>query len=158
MADAELRKTLADDLDAVPNATGVNNHMGSVLTANADAMRVVMGELAQRRLFFLDSRTTAKTVAYRLAREAGVPSAERDVFLDDIAEKKAIAAQLARLEALAQRHGTAVAIGHPYPETVESLLEWLPTLAEKDLALVPASQLTGLAAPSATKVVEKSRR
>jgi uncharacterized protein len=143
---AALRALVASGLDKVPHASGVNNHMGSVLTARADPMRIVMEELAGRRLFFLDSRTTAKTVAYRLAREAGVPSAERDVFLDDVAEKKAIAAQLARLETLATRHGSAIAIGHPYPETVEALLAWLPGLEDEGFELVPASRLAGLSA------------
>lgn len=143
---AALRALVASGLDKVSHAAGVNNHMGSVLTARSDPMRIVMGELAVRRLFFLDSRTTAKSVAYRLAREAGVPASERDVFLDDLADKQAIVAQLARLETLAVRHGSAIAIGHPYPETVEALLEWLPGLEDKGLELVPASRLSGLAA------------
>lgn len=147
---ARLRALVNEGLEKVPHAAGVNNHMGSVLTARAEPMRIVMDELAARgasHLFFLDSRTTAKTVAYRLAREAGVPAAERDVFLDDVASEKAIAAQLARLEALANKHGSAIAIGHPYPETVNALLAWLPGLEEKGFELVPASRLAGLATP-----------
>ena len=150
MDGAELRKLVNEGLDKVPHAAGVNNHMGSVLTAQTEPMRIVMDELASRgasHLFFLDSRTTAKTVAYRLAREAGVPAAERDVFLDDVANEKAIAAQLARLEVLANKHGSAIAIGHPYPETVNALLAWLPTLEDKGFELVPASRLAGLATP-----------
>lgn len=151
----QLRALVAAGIGKVPHVSGVNNHMGSVLTARADPMRVVMDELAGRNLFFLDSRTTPKTVAYRLAREAGVPAAERDVFLDDIAEKKAIVAQLGRLETLARQHGSAIAIGHPYPETVEALLEWLPGMPDKGLELVPASRLSGLsAAPKSRKRAE----
>ena len=163
---AELKKLVNDGLEKVPHAAGVNNHMGSVLTARAEPMRIVMEALASRgrsgsatgggtptkrgssHLFFLDSRTTSKTVAYRLAREAGVPAAERDVFLDDVASVKAIEAQLDRLEGLANKHGSAIAIGHPYPETVEALLAWLPTLEEKGFELVPASRLAGLATPA----------
>lgn len=147
MGEMELVRTLAEALVKVPHVTGVNNHMGSVLTADPDAMKVVMRELAERRLFFVDSRTSAQTVAYRIAREAGVPSAERDVFLDDVAETRKIEAELARLEALAKKHGSAIAIGHPYPETVEALMRWIPTLEEKGIELVRVSKLAGLAAP-----------
>ena len=143
-----LRKTIAEGLKKVPHVSGVNNHMGSLLTTRAEPMRVVMAELAARKLFFLDSRTSAQTVAYRLARDGGVAAAERDVFLDDVAETKAIDAQLERLEALAVRHGSAIAIGHPYPETVDALVRWIPTLEAKGIELVRASSLAGLASPS----------
>lgn len=147
MSEAEMVRTLAEALLKIPHVTGVNNHMGSALTADPSAMKVVMRELSERRLFFVDSRTSPRTVAYRVARELGVPSAERDVFLDDVAEPRAIEAELARLETLARKHDSAIAIGHPYPETIEALVRWIPTLEEKGIRLVRVSKLAGLATP-----------
>ena len=83
-----MLKQLNNDLKAVPNVIGVNNHMGSFLTQDRKAMAVVLGEIKRKGLFFVDSRTTSKTVAYDVARKLGLKSAMRDVFLDDIEDEK----------------------------------------------------------------------
>jgi len=137
MPPLEMRATLDYDLSTVPHVIGVNNHMGSLLTTQPVAMDWLMRELAQRRLFFVDSRTDAQTVAASVARRAGVPALERNVFLDDDLAPAAVAAQLDRLEQLARRHGYALAIGHPHPVTLAALEHWLPQLAGRGIRLIP---------------------
>lgn len=119
-----LRRTLAEDLAQTPGAVGVNNHMGSLLTQMPGAMRLVLAELKARGLFFLDSLTTPRSQARTLARELGLPYVRRAVFLDNVRDKRAILRQLALAERLAAITGQAVAIGHPYPETIAALEEW----------------------------------
>lgn len=145
----EMRATLDYDLSTVPHVIGVNNHMGSLLTTQAGAMDWLMRELAQRRLFFVDSRTDAETVAANAARRIGVPVLERTVFLDDNLAPAAVAAQLDRLEQLARRHGYALAIGHPYPVTLAALEHWLPQLAERGIRLIPLTTRLAQIAPEA---------
>lgn len=141
MPEEILRSRIADALLAVPHVSGVNNHMGSRLTAEEPAMKVVMTEMKKRGLFFLDSRTSPDTVAYRAARAGGVRALERDVFLDDVAEVSAILEQVKVLRARATARGSAVAIGHPYPETVRALKIAIPALLRDGFEIVPASTL-----------------
>lgn len=145
MPPLELAMTIDYNLTTVPHATGVSNHMGSVFTRQEAPMREVMRILARRGgLFFLDSFTTPASAAGKAAAELGVPYLRRHVFLDNDRSPVAIAQSLATLEALARRLGAAVAIGHPYPETLEALERWLPTLAERGIRLVSPSQLLRL--------------
>lgn len=147
----ELRRTLGEALDAVPHARGLSNHMGSRLTANLPAMRTLMQVLGERRLYFLDSRTAAGSVALQAAREASVASLERDVFLDARRERGFVEEQLRRAVERARRRGRAVAIGHPHPATLEVLRRELPRLRSRGVRLVFASELasTGGAPPAA---------
>lgn len=126
-------------LDRFSGYVGINNHMGSRFTADARAMAPVMAELQARGLVFLDSRTTARSTGIELAAADGVPHAARDVFLDDDLAPAAIERQLALLERLAKRHGSAVAIGHAHDPTLAALAAWLPTLPAKGLMLEPVS-------------------
>jgi uncharacterized protein len=118
---------------------GINNHMGSKFTADANSMAPVMAELHARGLAFLDSRTSAASAGVRLAIAYGVPHAARDVFLDDDQAPAAIAKELARTEQVARQHGSAIAIGHPHDATIAALKTWLPQAEGKGLALVPVS-------------------
>jgi polysaccharide deacetylase 2 family uncharacterized protein YibQ len=104
-------------------------------------MQIVIGELKLRGLMFLDSRTGGKTVGGRLARLAGVPYAERNVFLDHDDDVEKIKSQLKAVERLARRRGSAIAIGHPRDATLQVLEEWLPSVVEKGFQLVPISWL-----------------
>ena len=133
MPPLEMRATLDYNLSTVPHALGINNHMGSLLTTHAPSMDWLMRELQRRRLLFVDSRTDAASIAAATARRQGVPALERDVFLDRDPAPAAIAAQLVRLERLARRNGYALAIGHPYPETLTALESWLPALAARGI-------------------------
>lgn len=134
---AATREALA----AVPGAAGVNNHMGSVLSAHASSMRLVLGELAARGLFFVDSRTTADTVGYAAARQLGMPAAQRDVFLDPDLDPEAIRGQFHRLLEVAHREGSAVAIAHPHPVTLRVLEEEIPAALDLGYRFVPVSLL-----------------
>ncbi len=118
-------------LDALPQATGFNNHMGSRITQNPRQMRWLMRSAGNHNLFFLDSRTTPNTVAEKAAADAGLRSARRDVFLDDDPDPVAIHRQFERLLKLAREQGKAIAIGHPYPETLEYLETRLPELRDE---------------------------
>ena len=118
MRSSEVERTVSDMLLTVPNATGVNNHEGSRGTADPALMAELMPLLARRHLFFIDSRTTAATVAYDAAIHAGVPAASRNVFLDDTENPDAIRAQLDLAIQDARHSGSAIAIGHPYPATL----------------------------------------
>jgi polysaccharide deacetylase 2 family uncharacterized protein YibQ len=136
---AELRRRIDHDLDRFQGYVGVNNHMGSRFTADAAGMRIVMEELHQRGLLFIDSLTTGKSVGLATARQMDVPAAARDVFLDDVDDETAIVAQLAKAEAEARRTGSAIAIGHPHDNTIAALIRWLPGLAQRGVMLVPVS-------------------
>jgi uncharacterized protein len=118
---------------------GINNHMGSKFTADAQGMAPVMEELRARGLAFLDSRTSPASAGIRLAVAYGVPHAARDVFLDDDQRASAVAKQLAMVEQVARQHGSAIAIGHPHDQTIAALKAWLPLLEGKGLVLVPVS-------------------
>ena len=120
----ELRAVLADDLAQVPGARGANNHMGSRFTQTASAMAVVMAELKKRSMYFLDSLTAPHSQGVPQARAAGLPVYKRSVFLDNIRDAGAIMRQLEKAERQAAGTGQAVAIGHPYPETLAALKEW----------------------------------
>lgn len=141
MSDEELRRLTVEALRAVPGVVGVNNHMGSGLSADGRSMHAVLGVLARRSLFFLDSRTSAESVGYRVARELGIPAAERQVFLDGDPRPEAIAAQFQRLLTMARTRGAAVAIGHPHPETLATLAAEVPKARELGYEFVPVSFL-----------------
>jgi polysaccharide deacetylase 2 family uncharacterized protein YibQ len=137
----EFTTQMESALATVPSAVGVNNHMGSRLTEDRAAMHTVMQWMKQRNLFFLDSRTSPKSLAYQVAREFGVRTAQRHVFLDNETDPLKIAQQLQRLAAFAREHGSAIGIGHPYPETVQSLRYTLPEIQQTGIEVVPVSRL-----------------
>jgi polysaccharide deacetylase 2 family uncharacterized protein YibQ len=145
----EIRRRLDWALARLPGIVGVNNHMGSRFTQDAAGMAVVMGELRNRGLAFLDSRTIAATVASSVAGQMGVPHIDRDVFIDNDESVEAVLRQLVETEHVAERKGFALAIGHPHPTTIEALQEWLPTLKAKGFVLVPASALVRMELSSA---------
>ena len=129
-------------LKNVPEAAGVNNHQGSQATADPALMDELMPVLRDRRLFYVDSRTTAATVAYDTAQDFGVRSAFRNVpFLDDVTEVAAVQKQLELALRGAREKGEAVAIGHPHPATLQALREVLPQAKARGVRLVPASEL-----------------
>lgn len=134
---ASLRRALAD----IPQAIGVSNHTGSLLTTRAQSMIWLMQEVRAQGLFFLDSRTTAATVARDIARAEGVPNVKRDVFLDHVVRPDAIAAEFARALKLARRQGFAVLVGHPHAATLAFLEQSLPGLAAGGVHLVPVREL-----------------
>jgi polysaccharide deacetylase 2 family uncharacterized protein YibQ len=141
MSASQVQSALAGMLATVPHATGVNNHEGSLATADPQLMAELMPALRERGLFFIDSRTTAATVAYDAAERAGVRAASRKVFLDDTSTREAVLAQLDLAARDAARDGYAIAIGHPHPETIAALLQGVPQLEARGIRLVFASDL-----------------
>ena len=129
-------------LVSVPYVAGVNNHMGSLLTRDPTAMRWLMTSIREDKLFFIDSRTTDKTVAEKVAHKNLIQSASRDVFLDNEEDEEKIRKQLYKLIDMAKENGQAIGIGHPYPETLAILADELPKLESLGVELVPASELT----------------
>jgi len=136
-----VERLTRDALVAVPGAVGVNNHMGSRVTADRAAMAAILDVVAEHGLFFLDSRTTPESVAYEMARERGLPTARRAVFLDGALDRLSIATEFARLLDLARRDGAAIAIGHPHELTLEMLEREIPKALAAGFEIVPVSYL-----------------
>lgn len=140
MPASEVNRLLDEMLAEVPHVIGVNNHEGSLASAQPQLMAELMAALRRRNLFFIDSRTTAATVAYAAAEQAGVPAASRKVFLDDVETREAILRQLDLAARDATEEGSAIAIGHPHPATIAALTEGLPRLKSR-VRIVFASTL-----------------
>ena len=145
MSQAEFAHTFIEDIEAVPHVIGVNSHRGSLLTRHPGHMNWLMEEIRDRGdLFFVDSYTTAASVALQLALETGVPAAKRDVFLDPDQSPETVAREFARLKKLAQQNGFALGIGHPYPATLAFLEKELPKLRNEGFELISISELIAL--------------
>jgi hypothetical protein len=138
---AQIRHRLDGYLGELPGATGASNHMGSAYTADPGRMAVVQRLLAERQLFFLNSKTTPSSVPAAIARRGRYPYLERDVFLDNERDERLIARALELALVRAQRHGQAIAIGHPYPETVRALHAAWTRASVRGVELVSLSEL-----------------
>lgn len=141
MSREEIERTVDSNLEQVPYIKGVNNHMGSKITANKSLMNIILQRLLDRGLFFVDSRTSGRSVAYKVAQSLGVPSAFRNVFLDGRNQEDYIQKKLIELFRLAQKEGKAVGIGHPFKETLKVLKENLDLVTAYNLELVLVSQI-----------------
>jgi hypothetical protein len=136
-----IRAILNANLAADPEAKGVNNHMGSRYTESAERMTVVLEFLKARGLFFLDSQTTPNSHVGEAARRVGVQVYSRDVFLDNVRSVRAIIDQLRQAELISLHRGQAIAIGHPYPETLLALSIWA-NQRDRRVRLARLSELT----------------
>jgi polysaccharide deacetylase 2 family uncharacterized protein YibQ len=140
----ELEKRLNAAFKAVPYTSGINNHMGSRMTVEPKAMAWLMADLQRRHKFFVDSRTSARTVAAAEAQKIGLASVSRDVFLDDEQTEQAITAQLQTAINLARKQGSAVMIGHPYPQTLAVLERELPKLKAQGIEWIDIKSIISL--------------
>lgn len=140
MQEFTFKEQLIKALHYFPGATGVNNHMGSTLTEHIEPMTWTMDVLNKQGLYFLDSRTSAQTIAESTAKISGVPALRRHVFLDNIKTHQAMGAQLQHALDIAKNNQTVVIIAHPYPETLSFLNKHL-TQDNQDINLVPLHQL-----------------
>ena len=129
MSPEDIQALVEDSIARVPHIQGVNNHMGSKITQEEAVMRPILETLKQRDLFFLDSRTTADSIAFDLARKMGLRCACRHIFLDASVGVEFSKQQMSGLVRLSRRTGQAIGIGHPFPETLRALRESLPLLA-----------------------------
>jgi hypothetical protein len=142
MSYGQFRQALAANLDAVPHISGINTHRGSLLTRHPGHMRWLMDEILERgNLYFIDSYTTADSIALQVARERGIPSVRRDVFLDPDRSPGTIAREFSRLKKVAREQGFAIGIGHPYPDTLRFLEQAIPTLPQDGFALTTIGEL-----------------
>jgi polysaccharide deacetylase 2 family uncharacterized protein YibQ len=141
MSDDAIVAQVDADIASLPPLPGANNHMGSKATSDARVMRNVLGEIQRKHLFFIDSLTIGSSVGYSTARELGVPTAERDVFLDNSPTLAYVEGQLKAATAVALRNGTAIAIGHPNPATADALSALIPQIESAGITFVPAQSL-----------------
>lgn len=139
--DAEIQQRVRDYLKGVPHADGANNHMGSRFTEVREKMRPALSVLKENGLFFIDSRTSPKSVGLDLAREMGMKSGVRSVFLDNVQEAGAIRAQLEQAATAARKKGSAIAICHPHKATMEALEKALPDLRSRGITFVSVREL-----------------
>ena len=139
MDQMEIKKRLARALYVFPGAIGVNNHMGSLFTADQRVMSIVLTQIKSSGQLFLDSLTTSNSLVAQLGDKLNVPVVSRDVFLDDIDKEDEIVRRLREVERVALDKGTAIAIGHPRVTTLRVLEKWLANLAEKKIRLAPLS-------------------
>lgn len=120
---------------------GMNNHMGSWITLNREAISKLLVSIRKHRLFLIDSRTSEDSIACEIARKMEIPATARTIFLDEVAEVGHSKKQLLRLGELAQLNGYAIGIGHIYPSTIEALKRTLPLLQKKGVELVFTSEV-----------------
>jgi len=135
-----ILEMLNRDLSQIPFVAGVNNHMGSRFTENEKKMMIVLAELKRRGLYFIDSRTSGASVAFKAAKKMALRTASRDIFLDNDLSEHALKIQMERLLSLARYKGRAIGIGHPHKETLKLLERWQLTLNNK-AEIVPVSNL-----------------
>ncbi len=140
----DFDSTILGAISQVPYAIGINNHMGSALTQQRQPMEWLMEEIASLNFYFVDSRTTPATIAASIARKNQLLSTSRDVFLDNNVSIYEIDKQFQKLVQIAKDKGTAVAIGHPYPETLAYLELAIPQLKALGIQIVPASAISAL--------------
>jgi uncharacterized protein len=141
LSDGEIRKRMDGFLREVPYAKGANNHMGSRFTEERDKMESVLGFLKGKGLFFIDSKTSPRSLGNTLAREMGIENAGRNVFLDNVQDVEAIREQLEQLAAMARRKGAAIGICHPHKATIQALASAMPELRKSGITFVYAADL-----------------
>ncbi len=141
MGDRDLIDTVSREISMVPEAKGVSNHMGSKFTEDAYRMRIVLNECRRRGLYFLDSKTTNRSKAYKIAEELNVKFAVRDVFIDHERDTGFIKKQLDLLSDIAIKKGKAVGICHPYPETISVLRQYIKKFKENGIKIVSLSEI-----------------
>ncbi len=141
MGRQEFSLILENNISAVPYVVGINNHMGSLLTKDAEKMGWLMAELRPRELFFIDSRTTSKSIAAKTADLWQIPNMTRRIFLDHTDDKVEINKQFQKLLRLAKKHGHATAIGHPRINTLEYLEQMLPKLQNAGVEIISATEV-----------------
>lgn len=135
----ELVNNLERNIRSVPFIKGVNNHMGSRFTENGELMKLVLAELKDKGLFFVDSKTSPSSHGFRVARELGIKTAERDVFLDEANQGQSyVEKQLNKLVEISKKKGVAIGICHPYPQTIEALERVIPRL-KNEVDIIPIS-------------------
>jgi len=141
MSDQQIINTINSVINDISAAKGLNNHMCSAFTQDPQKMAVLMQQLKDKNMYFVDSRTTTATVALDVARAYNVPATKREVFLDNTPSVSAVQSQLRLAVKKAKMQGSILVIGHPYPETIQALRMTIPEIQDQDIQLVYASEL-----------------
>ena len=141
MPDDQIRRNIRSALATSPYFDGVNNHMGSRVTRDAQIMKTILSELKEHGLFFIDSMTTNESKGWQVAGELKIPTLKRDVFLDDDPSADAIRSQIVKLVKIAKIRGAALAIGHPRKATLQSLQEAALSFRDRGIEMVAARDL-----------------
>ncbi len=141
MSEKEFKESIVKSIHSIPHVKGINNHMGSLITRQKESMNWLMDEMLKTNLYFVDSRTTADTLAEQTANEYQIQNTRRDVFLDHEHDRSTIEFQFERLIKLAKKNGSAVGIGHPFTETLDVLEQKIPQLKAEGIQLVLISEL-----------------
>ena len=143
MSDVEIQNRVKKAIDDFPNSKGINNHMGSKITKNKHIMELVLDELKKQNKYFIDSKTTGESIAYQTAKELRVPCAENNMFLerDRDDDPEYLIKKLTALTKIASKNGSVLAIGHPYKNTINVLMEEIPKLEKQGFLFVPASEI-----------------
>jgi len=141
MGEEDVRSLLEESLSRVPYIKGVNNHMGSKITQEEPVMRPILDLLKSRDLYFLDSRTTAESIGFDLARKMGLRTAYRNVFLDTTVGVDYSKRKIIDLFRFSQKTGKAIGIGHPFPETLQALRENIHLLKKYKVTPVFVSEI-----------------
>jgi len=139
MTPVQLEENIAASLDAFAGYDGVNNHEGSKFTTYKPGLDIFMADLEKRHVFFLDSRTSVHSIAEEVARDHHLPTAHRNVFLDDTDKASSVGAELKHAENFARAKGSVIAIGHPKDVTLAALKPWLASLEARGFQIVPLS-------------------
>lgn len=138
----DITRTVKGDFSSVKWAVGFNNHMGSKATSDERVMKTVFNSIKGNGVYFIDSRTSDRSVACKVAKNMGLLCAENDVFLDGEPSKSYIEGKFRQLISIARRKGSAIGIGHATrPETVSTLKELMPEYSESGIKFVYASEL-----------------
>jgi uncharacterized protein len=148
MSDKDIKKVVREIFQSVPYADGMNNHMGSLATADPRVMKAMLEEVKAMNVFYVDSVTTPATVGYKIAKEMGVPTGKRNVFLDDQKSVENTRKYFRQVADIALKQGYAIAIGHPYENTLNVMKEELPKFEAEGIILVPVSQIVKNDAPA----------
>ncbi|MBW2172437.1 MAG: divergent polysaccharide deacetylase family protein [Deltaproteobacteria bacterium] len=134
-------KIVEDNISDIPFAVGVNNHMGSKFTERSTEMNEALSVVKQKGLFFVDSLTSSRSQAYKVARRLGMVTARRNVCVDYVAGESTVLSQLRKLQTQAMRDGHAVGIGHPFPETARAIKHFLRHVKHDDVSMVHVSDV-----------------
>ncbi len=140
-SDIQITSTIGDNINSLPHISGINNHMGSRFTQDSYKMSKALGIVRQKGLYFVDSLTTRHSKAFDTAQHLQIATRKRDLFIDAAAHTETIFKQLVRLKRRATLFGTAIGIGHPYPETLTALQRFVQGNYQQGVAMVYASDL-----------------
>jgi polysaccharide deacetylase 2 family uncharacterized protein YibQ len=138
-----IQRIVREDIEKLPGIKGVNHHMGSLFSEDYVRMKHVLDEVKIHNLYYIDSRTTNRTAALKVAKALGVPSGEKSLFIDNDLNEKTLSYQMERLLGMARNRGEAIGIGHPHRETIDILKKYTEQLM-KYFEVVPVSELVKL--------------